>query len=214
MWKSANRALRGSSRMDQIKNGRLAQQIAFIMELDKLKSILRRSYVTHADRRENSAEHSWHIALAALTLVEHANEPVDVSHVIKLLLIHDIVEIDAGDTFVYDTTGKLDQFDRETLAAERIFGLLPSEQSAAYRKLWLEFEGRTTPEAKFARAVDRLLPVLHNFYTEGRGWQEHNIHQGQVLAANRVMADGSAELWRFIQGKIQDAVDQGFLAEA
>jgi putative hydrolase of HD superfamily len=192
----------------------LAQQIAFIMELDKLKSILRRSYVTHADRRENSAEHSWHIALAALTLAEHANEPVDVSHVIKMLLIHDIVEIDAGDTFVYDTDGKVDQFDRETLAAERIFGLLPPEQGAAYRKLWQEFEERITPEAKFARAVDRLLPVLHNCYTQGRGWQEHNIHQQQVLAANRIIEEGSADLWRFIQGKIQDAVDQGFLAKA
>ena len=199
--------------MDQLNIGRLAQQIAFIMELDKLKSILRRSYVTHAERRENSAEHSWHIALAALTLAEHANEPVDVSHVIKLLLIHDIVEIDAGDTFVYDTAGKVDQFDRETLAAERIFGLLPPEQGATYRKLWQEFEERVTPEAKFARAVDRLLPVLHNCYTQGRGWQEHNIHQGQVLAANRVIEDGSANLWRFIQGKIQDAVDQGFLAK-
>jgi len=200
--------------MDQRNDGRLAQQIAFIMELDKLKSILRRSYVTHAERRENSAEHSWHIALAALTLAEHANEPVDVSHVIKLLLIHDIVEIDAGDTFVYDTTGKVDQYDRETLAADRIFGLLPPEQCAAYRKLWQEFEERVTPEAKFARAVDRLLPVLHNYYTQGRGWQEHNIHQQQVLAANRVIEEGSADLWRFIRDKIQDAVDQGFLAEA
>lgn len=200
--------------MDQLNDGRLAQQIAFIMELDKLKSILRRSYVTHAERRENSAEHSWHIALAALTLAEHANEPVDVSHVIKLLLIHDIVEIDAGDTFVYDTTGKLDQFDRETLAAERIFGLLPPEQGVAYRKLWQEFEERVTPEAKFARAVDRLLPVLHNYYTQGRGWREHNIRQEQVLAANRVIEEGSADLWRLIQGKIQDAVDQGFLARA
>lgn len=199
--------------MDQLNTGRLVQQIAFIMELDKLKSILRRSYVTHADRRENSAEHSWHIALAALTLVEHANEPVDVSHVIKLLLIHDIVEIDAGDTFVYDATGRLDQFDREMLAAERIFGLLPPEQAEAYRKLWQEFEERVTPEAKFARAVDRLLPVLHNYYTEGRGWREHNIHQNQVLAANRVIEEGSADLWRFIQDKIQAAVDQGFLAK-
>ncbi|MFZ4656949.1 MAG: HD domain-containing protein [Caldilineaceae bacterium] len=191
---------------------RLAQQIAFIMELDKLKSILRRSYVTHANRRENSAEHSWHIALAALTLAEYANEPVDVSHVIKLLLIHDIVEIDAGDTFVYDIAGKVDQFDRETLAAERIFGLLPPEQGVAYHKLWQEFEERITPEAKFARAVDRLLPVLHNCYTQGRGWQEHHIQQTQVLAANRVIEEGSADLWRFIQGKIQEAVDQGFLA--
>lgn len=193
---------------------RLSQQIEFIMELDKLKSILRRSYVTCSDRRENSAEHSWHIALAALTLAEHANEPVEIGHVIKLLLVHDIVEIDADDTFIYDTARKLDQYDREALAAQRIFGLLPTDQRTAYLQLWQEFEDRVTPEAKFARAVDRLLPVLHNCYTQGRGWQENSIQQGQVLTVNRIMAEGSADLWHFIQGKIQEAVDQGYLAAA
>lgn len=193
---------------------RLTQQIAFILELDKLKSVLRRSYVTGTARRENSAEHSWHIALAALTLAEYANEPVATDHVIKLLLVHDIVEIDADDTFIYDTTGKLDQADRENLAAERIFGLLPADQRAQYFRLWREFEEHTTPEAKFARAVDRLLPVLHNYYTQGRGWQENNIHQGQVLAVNGIMGDGSTALWHFIQAKIQEAVDQGYLRTA
>ncbi|MEZ4726397.1 MAG: HD domain-containing protein [Caldilineaceae bacterium] len=191
---------------------RLTQQIAFIMELDKLKSVLRRSYVTDTERRENSAEHSWHIALAALTLAEYANEPVDIGHVIKLLLIHDIVEIDAGDTFVYDSTARLDQYDRETQAAERIFGLLPTEQADTYRKLWQEFEERTTPEAKFARAVDRLLPLLHNYATQGRGWQEHHVRQAQVIAINGVMAEGAAALWHFAKAKIQDAVTQGYLA--
>jgi len=193
---------------------RLTQQIAFILELDKLKSVLRRSYVTGTARRENSAEHSWHIALAALTLAEYANEPVAIDHVIKLLLVHDIVEIDADDTFIYDTTGKLDQADRENLAAERIFGLLPADQRVQYFRLWREFEEHTTPEAKFARAVDRLLPVLHNYYTQGRGWQENNIHQGQVLAVNGIMGDGSTALWHFIQAKIQEAVDQGYLRTA
>lgn len=200
--------------MDSIKFARLDQQIAFIMELDKLKSILRRSYVTCADRRENSAEHSWHIALAALTLAEHANTPVDVSHVIKLLLVHDIVEIDAGDTFAYDVAANLDQHARELVAAQRIFGVLPADQRDRYLSLWQEFEERITPEAKFARAVDRLLPVLHNYYTQGRGWQENNIHQGQVLAVNGIIAEGSTGLWRFIQGKIQEAVDEGFLRAA
>lgn len=190
---------------------RLSQQIAFILELDKLKSILRRSYLTHNPRRENSAEHSWHIALAALTLAEYANEPVEIGHVIKLLLIHDIVEIDAGDTFVYDAIANLDQHDRETLAAQRVFGLLPADQRDHYLGLWREFEERTTAEAKFARAVDRLLPVLHNCYTQGRGWQENKIHQSQVLTVNRIIEEGSTELWRFIQGKIQEAVDEGYL---
>lgn len=198
--------------MDSLKLARLSQQITFIMELDKLKNILRRSYVTHADRRENSAEHSWHIALAALTLAEYTNTPVEIGHVIKLLLVHDIVEIDAGDTFVYDTTAKLDQAERETLAAQRIFGLLPAEQADVYRQLWHEFEERSTPEAKFARAVDRLLPVLHNYYTGGRGWQEHQVRQEQVLAINRIIEDGAADLWEFVQGKIQEAVEQGYLA--
>ena len=207
---------------------KLKQQIAFILELDKLKSVLRRSYLTHnprldvrvrlnsleasPTRRENSAEHSWHIALAALTLAEYANEPVEIGHVIKLLLVHDVVEIDAGDTFVYDTVANLDQHDRETVAAQRIFGMLPADQRDLYLGLWREFEEHTTPEAKFARAVDRLLPVLHNCYTQGRGWQENNITQGQVLGVNRIIEEGSADLWHFIQAEIQQAVDHGYLA--
>ncbi|MEZ4867377.1 MAG: HD domain-containing protein [Caldilineaceae bacterium] len=190
---------------------KLTQQIEFIMELDKLKSVLRRSYLTHGDRHENSAEHSWHIAMAALTLAEYANETVEMGHVIKLLLIHDIVEIDAGDTFIYDGKAKQDQYEREDLAAERIFGLLPPPQRDAYLALWHEFEERVTPEAKFARAVDRLLPLMHNYYTEGRGWREHSVRQSQVIAINQVMAEGASELWDFVQAKIEDAVSKGYL---
>jgi len=193
---------------------RLSQQIAFIMELDKLKSVLRRSYLTHGERRENSAEHSWHIALAALTLAEYANEPVDIGHVIKLLLLHDIVEIDAGDTFIYDATAKLDQHAREAIAAQRIFGLLPADQGSLYLAMWHEYEARATPEAKFARTLDRLLPVLHNCYTQGQGWQENGVRQGQVLAVNAIMEEGSTELWQLIRGKIQAAVDAGYLPAA
>ena len=193
---------------------RLSQQIEFLIELDKLKSVIRRSYLTHGERRENSAEHSWHIVLAALTLAEYANEPVDIGHVIKLLLLHDIVEIDAGDTFIYDVAGKLDQADRETLAAQRIFGLLPADQGAQFLALWQEYEARATPEARFARTMDRLMPVLHNCYTQGRGWQENSVHQGQVLAVNCIMEEGSAALWQFIQGKIQESVDTGYLPAA
>ncbi len=200
--------------MEKLQQTRLSQQIAFIMELDQLKSVLRRSYLTQGERRENSAEHSWHIALAALTLAEYANEPVDIGHVIKLLLLHDIVEIDAGDTFIYDTTAKLNQHEREALAAQRIFGLLPTDQCSRFLTLWHEYEARTTPEAKFARALDRLLPVLHNYYTQGRGWQENSVHQGQVVAVNSIIDEGSAVLWQFVRGKIQDAVDAGYLSAA
>ena len=190
---------------------RLVQQIVFILEIDKLKSVLRRTYLLDGTRHENSAEHSWHLALMAMLLSEHADEPVDVSHVIKMVLVHDLVEIDAGDTYCYDAIGAFDQAERETQAADRIFGLLPAEQGLEFHKLWLEFEGRATPAARFAAALDRLMPLLHNYHTQGRSWREHGITQDQVLVRNHHIADGSQTLWQFAQDFIQQAVAQGFL---
>ncbi|MBV9867030.1 MAG: HD domain-containing protein [Abitibacteriaceae bacterium] len=190
---------------------RLAQQIAFILEIDKLKGVLRRTYLLNGTRHENSAEHSWHLALMAMLLAEHANESVDVSHVIKMVLVHDLVEIDAGDTYCYDAIGTLDQAEREAQAAERLFGLLPAEQGLELHKLWIEFEDRATPEARFAAALDRLMPLLHNYHTEGRSWREHGITQDQVVVRNHHIADGSQALWQFAQDFIQQAVAQGFL---
>ncbi|HEX5324571.1 MAG TPA: HD domain-containing protein, partial [Capsulimonadaceae bacterium] len=143
-------------------NERLSQQIAFIIETDKLKDILRRTYIMSGDRLENSAEHSWQLALMATLLAEHSNEPIDVAHVVKMVLVHDLVEIDAGDTYCYDVVAEQDKVEREERAADRIFGLLPADQGKQIRLLWEEFEARETPEARFAAAIDRLMPMLLN----------------------------------------------------
>ena len=190
---------------------RLPQQITFILEIDKLKSVLRQSYITVDERLENSAEHSWHLATMALILNEYAEEKVDLCHVLKLLLVHDIIEIDAGDTYCYDELGIKDQSIREHQAAERIFSLLPEDQAKTMGDLWREFEARKTPEAKFAVALDCLMPLLHNLHTEGKSWQEHNITMDQVIARNRAMNDGSAQLWQFALSIIKQAVTKGFL---
>ena len=147
---------------------RIEQQIRFILEVDKLKEIFRQTVCTQSRRAENDAEHSWHLCLAVIVLAEHANEPrLDVLEVLKMVIIHDLVEIDAGDTFAYDTARMAGQHDREAIAADRIFGLLPADQAGDFRALWDEFEERRTPEAKFAAAIDRFQPVLLNCSTEG-----------------------------------------------
>ena len=192
---------------------RLDRQIAFILEIDKLKSVLRRSYLLNEARRENSAEHSWHLSVMALILSEHANAEVDTLRVLKMLLVHDIVEIDSGDTYIYDQAGNDTKAAREQEAASRIFGLLPSEQSAEVQELWEEFEARETPEAKFAAALDRLMPLLHNYHTQGQSWREHNISKEQVLRLNRHIADGSISLWEYAEALINDAAAQGFLTD-
>ncbi|MEZ4713459.1 MAG: HD domain-containing protein [Caldilineaceae bacterium] len=192
---------------------RLQQQITFILELDKLKSVLRRTKPTGMDRQENTAEHSWHIATLALVMAEYANESVDMSHVVKMLLVHDIVEIDADDTFIYDNVGNADKWERETQAAERLFGLLPAEQGAEFKALWLEYEAQSTPEARFAKVADRLMPLLHNYHNGGDGWKIHQVRAHQVRQVNSVIDHGSRELWTFVQALIDDAVVKGYLAE-
>lgn len=193
--------------------GRLQKQIDFLMEVDKLKSVYRQTLLLNKSRNENSAEHSWHLALLALTLQEYANEKVDLIRVIKMMLIHDIVEIDAGDTFAYDTVGSLDKEERETKAANRLFGMLPDEQKQEMLELWREFEDRVTPEAKFAAGLDRLHPMLHNYYTDGAAWKKHGITRDRVIQRNSLIEDGSEALWEYAQRFIQDAVDKGILPE-
>ena len=190
---------------------RLDQQIGFILELDTLKSVLRRSYLLNNTRRENSAEHSWHLSAMALVLAEHANVDIDQFRVLKMLLVHDIVEIDSGDTYIYDTAGNDTKAVREQEAAQRIFGLLPDDQKLELTRLWQEFEARETPEAKFAAALDRLMPLLHNYHTEGRSWREHGITKQQVLNLNRHIADGSQSLWEYAESLIGDAAAKGYL---
>lgn len=195
-------------------NDRLAKQIAFVLEADKLKRVLRRTWHLDESRKENSAEHSWHLAVMAVLLAEHAAEPeLDLARVVKMVLVHDLVEIDAGDTFVYDEAGARDKPARERAAADRIFGMLPADQGAEVRRLWDEFEARRTPEACYAAALDRLQPLLHNYHTQGRAWREHGITADRVLATNHHIAEGSPRLWELAQGLIHDAVEKGYLAQ-
>ena len=190
---------------------RLEQQLAFLLELDKAKSIFRQSYVTDGSRKENDAEHMWHLAMFVIVLAEHAGEPIDVTKVLKMVLIHDIVEIDAGDVFVYDEAARIGKAAAELAAAERLYGLLPPDQGAELRALWDEFEAKVTPEARFAGAVDRLQPLLLNVTTKGRSWQEHGITSDRVLALNARIELGSPALWTHVQEILQDAVTKGYL---
>lgn len=194
-----------------VENGRLAQQLQFILEVDKLKSVLRRSLIANGERLENSAEHSWHLALCALVLHEHANKPVNLARVLKMVLVHDIVEIDAGDTFLFDEVGNTSKAEREQEAANRIFGFLPDDQQVELHVLWEEFEARETADAKFAAALDRLMPALHNYHNQGFSWHEHNITSQQIMPKVAHMRDGSETLWQTVQGIVEDSIAQGFL---
>ena len=181
---------------------------------DKLKQVLRQTWHLDESRRENDAEHSWHLAVMAMLLLEHAKEPgLDLLRVLKMVLVHDIVEIDAGDTFAYDEVGALDKDEREQAAARRIFNILPEDQAAELRALWDEFEARQTAEARYAAALDRLQPLLHNYHTRGKAWRQHGVTSAQVLARNCHVAEGSPALWEFAEGLIRDAVAKGYLAE-
>jgi len=192
---------------------RLRRQIEFLIEIDKLKGVLRQTYLTDGSRRENDAEHSWHLAVMAMLLAEYAERDLDLVRVLKMVLVHDLVEIDAGDTFVYDRGGSSQWAAREREAAERIFGMLPPDQADELRRLWDEFEARATPEARFAAALDRLQPILHNYQTQGKVWREHGITSDQVIAHNQHMAEGAPRLWEYAHELIRDAVKRGYLDE-
>ncbi|GIP18087.1 phosphohydrolase [Paenibacillus montaniterrae] len=191
----------------------LEKEIAFLIEIDKLKTINRKTRIIHDSRLENDAEHSWHLAMMAVVLHKHANEPVDLFKVIKMLLIHDLVEIDAGDTFAYDTNGQSDKFEREIQAAKRLFGMLPSELEQQFLELWLEFEKKETNEAKFAASLDRLQPLIHNHLNQGDTWKKYNISKGQVMNRNKEIAEGSKALWDYAQLIIESSVQKGNLSE-
>lgn len=189
----------------------LQARLDFILEADKLKTVIRRSWLTDESRLENSAEHQWHASLTALTLVEYAGPGVEIDRVLRMLMLHDLVEIDAGDTFLYDTAAAADQAAREQAAADRIFGLLPLEQGQAYRAIWDEFEAAESPSARFAKAVDRAIPMLLNLATDGRGWRDHNVRLDQVLSANWRIEAEIPELWAWIRPRLDDAVTNGWL---
>ena len=178
---------------------RLAQQLAFVVEVDQLKNVLRRTRLMDGSRLENTAEHSWHLALMAVTLAEHAPEPVDLRRVLVMALIHDIVEIDAGDTFAFDQQGYLSKAAREQAAAARIFGLLPPEQAREYRQIWEEFETGLSAEARFAVALDRLEPLLCNHHNGGGTWREHGVPLDAILRRMAPIESGAPPLWPLVE---------------
>lgn len=211
-----------------MENKRLESQLDFLLEADKMKSLYRQTYILSDEsrgdsmrefegeeerykRRENDAEHSFHLALFAILLAEYSNEPVDVLKVIKTVLIHDIVEIDAGDTYLYDAKGNETKRERETKAADRLFGLLPDDQRDEYRRLWEEFEAKSTPEARFASAIDRVQPMLLNYAKGGISWREHGISREQVKERNQCVSVGSEKLWEYMDGLFDKAHENGLL---
>ncbi len=191
---------------------RLEKQLALLIELDKLKSVLRRTRVKSAESRlENSGEHSWHVALMAVLMEEHANAPVDICRVMKMLLIHDVVEIDAGDTFVYDTAATKEQAEKEIKAAERLFGMLPIDQGQELLALWQEFEAAQSDDAKYAKALDRLIPMLLNYHNNGQSWKENSVTREQALTINKRIEFGSVTLWDKAKELIEEATEKGWL---
>jgi putative hydrolase of HD superfamily len=190
---------------------RLKRQIAFLCEIDKVKSVFRHTLLMDGSRRENDAEHAWHLAVMALLFAKLSAAPrLDMLRVLTILLIHDIVEIDCGDTFLYDEKKRAAGTRKEEKAARRIFGLLPKDQARHYLRLWQEFEARTTPEAKFAAAIDRFQPVLHNYKTRGKVWRRAVVRPEEVLSKNRHIDDGAPILWEQVQKMVKEGIRRGY----
>jgi putative hydrolase of HD superfamily len=191
---------------------RLEKQMAFIREIDKEKQIFRQSYVTDGTRKENDAEHAWHMAIMTFLLSEYANEEIDVLKTIRMILIHDIVEIDAGDTYAYDDSAKATQHEREERAADRLFGMLPEDQAKDLRALWDEFEAGETKEARFARTMDNVQPLLLNDATGGKAWEEHDVPLSKIMKRNERTARGSEALWEYSRDAlIKKNVEEGHI---
>ncbi len=194
-------------------NDRVKKDIEFIVELDKMKSILRQTSLIGEDRREDDAQHSWHIAVMTMVLSEYSNEEFDVNRVIKMLLIHDLVELYAGDTFCYDVEGNKSKRERELAAAGRVFGMLSEDKGKFFRDLWDEFEEMKTPEAKFAASMDRLQPMLNNYYNHGGTWKKFGVAQKDVYERISPLKHTSDELWEFTDKMIEDAYQKGLITK-
>lgn len=190
---------------------RIERHLTFVAEVDRLKTILRRTTIGDGSRRENSAEHSWHLALMATLLAEYAAEPIEFSRAVRMLLVHDIVEIDAGDTFCYDEAASLDKEARETLAADRIFSILPDDQARELRALWDEFEAASSPDARFAVALDRLQPLLQNLSTDGGTWRLHGVERARVRARMEPIREALPGVWPFVEHALERAAREGWV---
>lgn len=190
-------------------DARMCSQLDFIMEIDKLKRIVRQSYISDASRKETDTDHSWSLAMMCILLMEYSNEKIDVLKTMKMVLIHDIVEIDAGDTYAYDNDGNSTKRERELKAAHRIFSILPSDQGKELRELWDEFEESVTPEARFANTLDKVQPVMLNDITGGKAWREHSVREEQIMGRNGKTHEGSEELWEFCKRLIEENINNG-----
>lgn len=191
----------------------LLKQIEFIKEIDKIKYIQRRTKLFNSDRRENDAEHSWHLAMMAMVLSEYSDAKIDLLKVIKMVLIHDIVEIDAGDTFLYDQNKNHENTEEEMKSAKRIFGILPEKQAAEFIEIWTEFEDGISDEAKFAKSMDRLEPLLQNTSNNGGTWKEFGVKYQTVHDKKKVIKKGSSELWNYAEKLLNDSVEKGILVK-
>jgi len=190
---------------------RLSRQLGFVLELDKLKTILRQTLLTDSSRQENDAEHSWHVALMAILLAEYAPEGADPVRASRMLLFHDVVEIDAGDTFIHDEAGNASKAEREQAAAERLYGMLPPDQAAEFRALWQEYEERKTPTARYADALDRLQPIMNNFATGGGTWKPHGVTADKVMKLVKRIKEGAPALGDYAESLVKEAVSCGYL---
>lgn len=195
---------------DFIKSDKIKNQIQFVITIDEMKNILRRNLLADGSRRENDAEHSWHLAMMAMILEEYSADKVDIGRVLKIALVHDLVEVYAGDTFAYDTKGYEDKEEREIQAAEKLFGMLDPAQGAEIRSLWDEFEAKSTPEAVYANAIDRLQPLILNYLTDGHTWKM-GVHAPQILKRMDIIRTATPELWHIVEGIISTSIKEGIL---
>lgn len=192
---------------------RLEQQVNFIVEIDKVKNIFRQTYLADANRKENDAEHSWHLAISAFLLKEHVKEEVDLLKTILMVLIHDLVEIDAGDTYAYDDAGAIDKREREEKGAERIFGMLPEDQGTYFRELWEEFEAYESADAKFAHLLDNFQPLLLNDASNGKSWEEHGVKKSQIYKRNEKIEETSVPVWEYMKVLVQKHIELGHVKD-
>lgn len=194
-----------------MEKSRLEQQMHFLIEIDQMKNVLRQTLLADGSRRESDAEHSWHLAMYAMLLAEYAPEPIDVNRVIQMVLVHDLIEIYAGDTFCYDLKGNQDKAEREEAAADKLYALLPADQAAEYRALWEEFDRMDTADSRFAAALDRLQPILNNYLTKGHTWKLGNVKSAQVYERMAPIKNGLPEAWPIVEWIIKESIEQGFL---